>query len=117
MKTLNKVLLIDDSNATNFYNQTILAKTGYVDEVLVANNGLEALEILKSGVVPEILFLDINMPVMNGWDFLAEFKKLDSSYRNTTIILMLGSMPNAEDILTTESIQSQLKEGFLIKIN
>lgn len=110
MKKLNKVLLVDDSNATIFYNRTILTKTGYIDEVLVANNGLEALEMIKSGVVPDLLFLDINMPVMNGWDFLAEFKKLDSSCKNTKIILMLGSLPSEEDMMIPESID-EVKES------
>ncbi|MDH7448132.1 response regulator [Aquimarina sp. 2201CG14-23] len=97
MKIITKVLLVDDSEATIFFNKTILSKTGHVDEILVAKNGLEALEIIKSGVIPEIIFLDINMPVMNGWEFLSEFQKLESKFKKTNIFLMLGSVLPAED--------------------
>ncbi|WP_299313791.1 response regulator [uncultured Aquimarina sp.] len=104
MKTITKILLVDDSEATIFFNKTILSKTGYADEVLVAKNGLEALEIIKSGVIPEIIFLDINMPVMNGWEFLSEFQKLESSYKKTNIFLMLGSVLPEKEKAVADSI-------------
>lgn len=97
MKTIKTVLLVDDSDATTFFNKTILSKTGYIDEILIAKNGLEALTIIKSGVVPDIIFLDINMPVMNGWEFLEESKNLNSSIENTIIVLMIGAPLSKED--------------------
>ncbi|WP_299212202.1 response regulator [uncultured Aquimarina sp.] len=104
MKTITRILLVDDSEATLFFNKTILSKTGYADEILVAKNGLEALEIIKSGVVPEIIFLDINMPVMNGWEFLSEFQKLENTFKKTNIFLMLGSVLPEEDRVVANSI-------------
>ncbi|WP_108803864.1 response regulator [Aquimarina sp. Aq107] len=109
MKTIKKALLVDDSDATIFFNKIVLSKTGYVDEVLVAKDGLEALQIIKSGVVPEIIFLDINMPVMNGWEFLSEFSKLESTLKDSTIILMIGAELTKEDKELAESID-QIKE-------
>lgn len=97
MKTLKTVLLIDDSDATVFFNKIILSKTGYVDEILIAKNGLEALKIIKTGVVPDLIFLDINMPVMNGWEFLEAFENLSISFENTIIVLMIGSPLSKED--------------------
>ncbi|WP_299438594.1 response regulator [uncultured Aquimarina sp.] len=104
MKKIRRILLVDDSEATIFFNKTILSKAGYADEILVAKNGLEALEIIKSGVIPEIIFLDINMPVMNGWEFLSEFQKLESTFRKTNIFLMLGSVLPAEDMAIADAI-------------
>ncbi|WP_298545927.1 response regulator [uncultured Aquimarina sp.] len=104
MKTITKVLLVDDSEATIFFNKIILSKTGYIDEVIVAKNGLEALEIIKSGVIPEIIFLDINMPVMNGWEFLSEFQKLENVFKKTNIFLMLGTELLEEDKAIVNSI-------------
>ncbi len=84
---LNKFLLIDDNKATNFINKTIIKKTLFVDEVLIAENGEEALTILRTGYNPEIIFLDINMPIMNGWEFLSEFQDLNL---NSKIVIMIG---------------------------
>jgi CheY-like chemotaxis protein len=85
--TPNKFLLIDDNKATNFINKTIIKKTLFVDDVLVAENGEEALTILRTGYIPEIIFLDINMPIMNGWEFLMEFQDLNM---NSRIVVMIG---------------------------
>ncbi|WP_405207373.1 response regulator [Aquimarina sp. LLG6339-5] len=109
MKTIKKALLVDDSDATIFFNKIVLSKTGYIDEVLIAKDGLEALQVIKSGEFPEIIFLDINMPVMNGWEFLSEFGKLESALQNTTIILMIGAELTTEDKEFTQSI-AQIKE-------
>jgi response regulator of citrate/malate metabolism len=85
--TPNKFLLIEDNKATNFINKTIIKKTLFVDDVLVAENGEEALTILRTGYIPEIIFLDINMPIMNGWEFLMEFQDLNM---NSRIVVMIG---------------------------
>ncbi|MBQ4804029.1 response regulator [Aquimarina sp. MMG015] len=109
MKTIAKVLLVDDSDATIFFNKIVLSKTGYVDDILIAKNGLEALQIIQSGIVPEIIFLDINMPVMDGWEFLSKFQDLENSLKNTTIILMIGAELTKEDKELARSID-QIKE-------
>jgi CheY-like chemotaxis protein len=83
----NKFLLIDDDKATNFINKTVIKKTFFTDDVIIAQNGIEALNILNNGCSPEIIFLDINMPVMNGWEFLEEFKNLDI---DSEIVVMIG---------------------------
>ncbi len=86
-ENINKFLLIDDNKATNFLNKTIIKKTFPFDYVLTAENGQEALNILQTGFDPEIIFLDINMPIMNGWEFLAHFKRLNLSSK---IVIMIG---------------------------
>lgn len=99
MEMMKRFLLVDDSDATNFFNKTIIKKTECVEEILVAKNGKEALEYIESGIIPEILFLDINMPIMDGWEFLKEFQKLDSELKKSIIIiLMIGAKLSNEEI-------------------
>lgn len=96
MKKIKRILLVDDSKATNFFNKTILLKSDYVEEVFVATNGEEALEFIDSNNVPEIIFLDINMPIMNGWEFLKEFHKLEMNNK-AIVVLMIGAKLGSEE--------------------
>jgi len=109
MKKIKQVLLVDDSPATNFFNKRIIEKTDYVQEVVVAENGKEALARLKSGNIPEIIFLDINMPIVNGWDFLLEFQNLEAAYKEIVIILMIGARLNTKEESFANSF-TQIKE-------
>ncbi len=109
----NKVkhmLLIDDSSETNFFNKRIIERTGLSKKVSVATNGIEALSYFKSkenGVDrPEIVFLDLNMPIMDGWEFLDHYNQLRD--QNSIIVLMLGS-----DLLPDD--QKKLKNYTFIK--
>ncbi len=101
---LKKVLLVDDSQSTNFFNKMIIERTNVSENVGIAKNGSEALEYLQSGAVPEVIFLDINMPVMNGWEFIAEYQKLEEEYKGAIIILMIGAELNHEERKLAESI-------------
>ncbi|MCK8523455.1 response regulator [Aquimarina sp. D1M17] len=108
MGKIKHVLLVDDSDATNFFNKTILKKTECIEEVLVAKNGNEALEILKTARQPELIFLDINMPVMNGWEFIEEYQKIHFD-NPPVIILMLGAELSTEEKKKADSIP-EIKE-------
>ena len=96
-------------NIRNQNNKTIINKTECVEEVVIAKNGEEALNYIKSGIHPEILFLDINMPVMGGWEFLKEFQKLEKDLKKTIIILMIGAKLSEEEIERAKSF-SEIKE-------
>ncbi|WP_405205140.1 response regulator [Aquimarina sp. LLG6339-5] len=89
MKKL-KFLLVDDSPSTNFLNKVMIEKASISEEIRIAKNGEEAIQILNSSYIPDLILLDLNMPVMNGWEFLEEFQKLNAQFKNITIILMLG---------------------------
>ena len=104
MNRLKRFLLIDDSKATNFFNRKIIEKVGCVDEILVAENGKQALDYLQSDTLPEVIFLDINMPVMNGWEFISEYQKLDEKYKDSIIVLMLGTELSEEEKKKVEAI-------------
>ncbi len=106
-KKINCVLLIDDDHATNFLNRKIIEKALIAEHVEIALNGKEAIQYLtnqgkheKPGDVfpqPELIFLDINMPIMDGWSFLDEYHKLDDVQKGKIIIVMLTTSFNPDD--------------------
>ena len=95
---LNCVLLIDDNDDDNFYHQIILRESAITDHVHVAENGFEALRFLQSAqIMPELIFLDINMPRMNGWEFLERYRNLDIEEKEKVVIIMLTTSLNPAD--------------------
>lgn len=103
-KKLDAILLIDDEEATNFLNKQIILKSGITDTIYVKTNGQEALNFLvESDWVdspkPELIILDINMPIMNGWEFLDEYKYLPTSKKVAAIVMMLTTSINPADII------------------
>ena len=100
---LRRVLLIDDSAADNYYHKRILRKADVVEEVIIKENGKEALEYLKTVMSndrfpqPELVFLDINMPVMNGWEFLDAYEKLQLNQKADLVVSMLTTSASPRD--------------------
>ena len=104
-KRLNCIMLIDDDEDDNYFHQIILRKMDIAHHIQVAQTGLEALDYLEKGnAVPDIIFLDINMPGMNGWDFLDEYKKLNARQKTTVIIIMLTTSISPADQEKAERI-------------
>ena len=106
MKKINCILLIDDNSADNYYHEYILKDAGLCSHIKVAVNGIEALSYLKNSWQnapseefprPDILFLDINMPRMNGFEFLEEYMKLDDGLKCSTRVVMLTSSPDPDE--------------------
>ncbi|MDB5282597.1 MAG: response regulator, partial [Bacteroidota bacterium] len=88
---LKKILLVDDSQPFNFLTRLVLTQNGVNCKIDEALNGKTALDYInKSAECPDIILLDINMPVMDGFEFLAEFKKL-SKCANTRIYILTSS--------------------------
>jgi len=100
-RKLNCILLVDDDEGTNFLHKLILKEADIAENILVALNGEQALEIINNVdnkyPQPELIFLDINMPKMNGWEFLDEYQKYDESRKNEHIIVMLTVSLNPDD--------------------
>ena len=103
MKKLNKILLIDDSESDNFIHSRIIRKCDVTREIKVCYSAEDGLAYLQNTVEkdgdlpPELIFLDINMPGMNGWEFLEEYDRLDIKYKARIIITMLTTSLNPDD--------------------
>jgi CheY-like chemotaxis protein len=102
MNKLTCILLVDDDETTNFVNQLLLEDLEVTQKVLLALNGREALEVVKrqcgEGSCPQLILLDINMPVMNGFEFLEAYQGLEFSQKQSVVILMLTTSMNPGDV-------------------
>jgi CheY-like chemotaxis protein len=103
---LNCILVIDDDEPTNFFTRMILEESGCVNHIRIVQSGREALEYLAKNETgnpdpdfpsPDLIFLDINMPAMDGWEFLEEYKKLNKDHKAKTITVMLTTSLFPED--------------------
>ena len=106
-KKLNCILLVDDDPDDNFYHQIIINEMNIVNHIDIVINGIEAIAYLKKGnqIPPEIIFLDLNMPKMNGWEFLEQYKHLNIAQKAKVLIVILTTSANPDHIKRAKEIQ------------
>lgn len=95
---MKRIVLIDDDSTTNYLNKLIIERAGLVDEVLTFESGEEALRYFQENPdVSEVslVLLDINMPVMNAWQFLDQYQAITGG--NSNKIVLLSSSINPAD--------------------
>ena len=118
-KKLNCILLVDDDESCNEFHQLIIEKTACTEKVEVAYDGEEALAFLKSSIngvhpEPDIIFLDINMPGMNGWEFLEEYKKLEGEIKSKIVVMLTTSLnPNDKTRAEKTGCVDEFRSKFL----
>ena len=106
---LRSILLVDDNSIDNFVHKRAIIKFNLSTIIIAKDSALDALEYLKScenieDMQPDLIFLDINMPCMNGWEFLQEFELLDKKLQSNVKIIMLSTSDNADDIARAKNM-------------
>lgn len=109
MAKYNAVMLIDDNEIDNLINQKIIESSEICNHIFTHTGGRSAIEFLKNSekiatmigttdCLPDIIFLDIDMPLMDGFQFLDEFEALSETIKNHCKIVMLTSSINSKDV-------------------
>src|SRR5258705_14005510 len=113
-KKLNCILIIDDDEHTNFISRMLIEEAGCTEHIQVVQSGQAELNYLlnnepsgfsnKNFPRPDLIFLDINMPAMNGWEFLNKYNELKKNNKSEIITIMLTTSLNPDDRLKADEM-------------
>ena len=116
MKKIDLACIVEDDPMHLFITKKYIELSGFVEKILVCKNGKEAYDTLKamflnSEKLPQIIFLDLNMPIWDGWQFLDEFTKIPIEQKVTIYILTSSN----SDVDFKKAEQYSLKSNYLVK--
>ncbi len=107
---MGAILIVDDDETNNFYVKHVLSKLSITENFYFALNGQEALKVIdelaNKGISTDLILLDINMPIMNGFEFLDAYEKLPETSRSKTVITMMSSSVHSADMERSKSYKS-----------
>ena len=103
MPSYTNVVLIDDDAIDNLINQKIMESNNFAENIQVFKTGQDALDYLQTteetpDSLPDLIFLDINMPIMDGFQFMEKFEALSETIHEKCKIIMLSSSISPRDI-------------------
>ncbi|MBB01005.1 MAG: response regulator [Saprospirales bacterium] len=110
MKRLHTILLVDDDAPTLFLNKLVIEDLDCTDRVLTAENGRQAIDMLTEKIddeflCPDLILLDINMPIINGWEFMDKYQTLSAEQKAKIVVVMVTTSLNPDDRSRAESIE------------
>lgn len=102
MNSVKNLLLVDDDEIFTFMTKRIIEKTHLAEQIKIFENGKEAIDFLKYAadtpeLLPEIIFLDLSMPVMDGWGFLEEYIQLKPRFGKKITLYIISSSVSPKD--------------------
>lgn len=112
------VFVVDDDKIVHFIIKKLLSANNIDVNSSFFENGYEALKDLKNKLdtiehLPDLILLDINMPIVDGWQFLEEFKLLKNSIAKKITIYIISSSDNAVDRIRAEEFNDEISDYFL----
>ncbi len=118
MSKFKEVFVVDDDKVFHFIIKKLFTKNNIEINPSFYLNGLEAIENIKEKIsqgigLPDLILLDINMPIMDGWQFLDEFRQTRKTKPDEkTIIYLVSSSDSQSDINKAKEYQDQIKDYF-----
>ncbi|MDE3251756.1 MAG: response regulator [Bacteroidota bacterium] len=106
------VCVIDDDNIYQYTARVLLESTGLAKKITSFYNGREAISFFQKAEnqnpdeLPDVIFLDINMPIMNGWEFLEEYDKLHTSFPKPIMVYVVSSSVDSSDMQKSRSFEA-----------
>ena len=118
MMKFNDVFIVDDDKIFHFIIKKLLLNNNININSAFFENGFEAIEGIKSKInngepPPDLILLDINMPVLDGWQFLEEFKALKNRLARDIVIYIISSSDNSVDRSRADYFKDEVKNYYL----